>query len=346
MSTTADTTQLQVYSIQNNNGLSMSVTNFGGRIITLKVPDKNGLSGDIVLGYDSLNQYFNRRSVYGAMIGRFANRIANGKFSLEGKEYQLATNNGPNAIHGGPKGFHNVFWQLEPFMRDQTQALEMTYVSKDGEEGYPGNLTVKVIYSITDLNELVIEYEATTDQTTIINLTQHSFFNLAGEGTGDILNHDLTLNAGSFTPVDDHLIPTGEIKSVVGTPFDFLKAHKIGERINQEDPQLKFGKGYDHNWVLNKNGDEFSLAATVHEPVSGRIMEVWTTEPGMQFYSGNFLNKSEIGKGNKVYDLRYGFCLETQHFPDSPNRKNFPAAVLKPGEVYKQRTVFKFSVEK
>ncbi len=346
MSTPAETPQLQVYSIQNKNGMSMTVTNFGGRIVTLRVPDKNGVSGDIVLGYDSLEQYLNRNSVYGAIIGRFANRIAKGKFSLEGKEYQLATNNGPNAIHGGPKGFHKVFWQLEPFMRDQTQALEMTYVSKDGEEGYPGNLSVKVIYSITDQNELVIEYEATTDQTTIVNLTNHSFFNLAGEGNGDILNHELTLNADSFTPVDDHLIPSGEIKSVGGTPFDFLKSHKIGERINQEDLQLKYGKGYDHNWVLNKNGDEFSLAATVHEPTSGRVMEVWTTEPGLQVYTGNFLNKSEVGKGNKTYDFRNGFCLETQHFPDSPNQKNFPAAVLKPGEVYKQRTVFKFSVEK
>lgn len=316
----------------------MTVTNFGGRIVTLQVPDKNGKLDDIVLGYDSLKQYLTGNPYYGAMIGRYGNRIAKGKFTLDGKEYQLATNNGPNALHGGPKGFHNVYWQIEP----QPQALQMTYISKDGEEGYPGNLTVKVVYSLTDQNELAIDYEASTDKSTVLNLTHHTFFNLAGAGSGDILNHEVMLTADRFTPVDNGLIPTGELKPVKGTPFDFTQFHKIGERINGEDEQLKFGKGYDHNWVLNKKGNELALAATVKESNSGRVMEVWTTEPGIQFYTGNFLSAREIGKGNKVYDFRTAFCLEAQHYPDSPNKSNFPSVVLKPGEVYKQRTLYKF----
>ena len=345
---TADTltTQINSYTLQNKHGLKMSATNFGGRIISLWVPDRNGTPGNIVLGYDSVKKYLNGNPYFGAMIGRYGNRIAKGKFTLEGNDYQLAVNNGVNALHGGPKGFHNVYWDVKPATTPGGEALEMTYLSKDGEEGYPGNLSVKVTYTLTDQDELVINYLASTDKPTVVNLTHHSFFNLAGEGNADILNHEITINADRFTPVDDGLIPTGELKSVKGTPFDFLKAHKIGERIDQDDPQLKFGKGYDHNWVLNKKVNEFSLASTVVDPSSGRVMEVWTTEPGLQFYSGNFLDGVDTGLARKPYNFRTAFCLEAQHFPDSPNKKGFPSTILKPGEIYKQRTVYKFSVSK
>jgi len=333
---------LKSYALSNSHGVSMNVTNYGGRIISLLVPDKNGKLGDVVLGYDSLRQYLNGNLYFGAMIGRYGNRIANGKFSLNGKEFQLAKNNGANALHGGPGGFHKVYWKVTP-IRDGN-ALKMTYHSADGEEGYPGNLDVTVTYTLTDKNEVVIDYEATTDQETIINLTHHSFFNLAGAGNGDVLNHELIIDGEEFCPVDAGLIPTGELKNVKGTPFDFLVLHKIGERINQLDDQLQFGKGYDHNWVLRKKGNELSMAAKVTEPLSGRIMEVWTTEPGLQFYSGNFLNGKDVGKGNIPYNYRSAFCLEAQHFPDSPNHSNFPSAVLKPGETYRQKTIYKFSV--
>ena len=340
------TTKLMIYSLENNNGLKMTVTNYGGKIISLFVPDKNGTMGDVVLGYDSLKQYLNGNPYFGAMIGRCGNRIANGKFSLDGKDYRLATNNGANALHGGPKGFHNQFWEVEPFQtNDGFDALELRYKSVDGEEGYPGNLDVKVIYTLTDQNELMIDYEATTDKPTLVNLTHHSFFNLAGEGAGEVLNHELTIVADRFNPVDAGLIPTG-MQPVAGGPFDFVKPHKIGERINQDDQQLSYGKGYDHNRILNKKTNEFSLAATVSEPTSGRVMEVWTTEPGLQFYSGNFLDGSDKGKSGKPYNFRSGFCLEAQHFPDSPNHKDFPPVVLRPGEMYKQKTVYKFSASK
>jgi aldose 1-epimerase len=337
-----DTVHLDLLTMQNSNGLKISVTNLGGKITSLWVPDKDGVSANVVLGYDSVAKYIAGNPYFGAMIGRYGNRIARGKFSLEGKEYQLAANNGANALHGGPKGFHNVYWQLKPFKNNGQDAIEMKYKSADGEEGYPGTLDVKVTYTLTDKNELVIEYEATTDKPTIVNLTHHSFFNLAGEGNGDILGHELTINADRYTPVDAGLIPTGEMRPVKGTPFDFLAPHKIGERINQADEQLKLGKGYDHNWILNKKEGEFSLAATVKEPTSGRVMEVWTTEPGLQFYSGNFLDGKDIGPGGKPYPFRSGFCLEAQHYPDSPNRPEFPSTVLKPAEVYRQKTVYKF----
>ena len=334
--------QLTVYTLGNSSGLSMSVTNFGGRIVSLFVPDKDGTASNIVLGYDSLKQYLTGNPYFGAIIGRYGNRIAKGKFSLEGKEYLLAINNGRNALHGGPRGFHNQCWQAEPFQNEGSDALELRYASTEGEEGYPGTLKVKVVYTLTDQNELVIDYEATTDKATVINLTQHSFFNLAGEGSGDILNHELTINADRYTPVDDGLIPTGELKRVTGTPFDFQNPHTIGERINQQDQQLTFGKGYDHNWVLNKKSNELALAAVVKESVSGRVMEVWTTEPGLQFYSGNFLDGRDMGFGGKPYNFRSAFCLEAQHFPDSPNHDAFPSTVLKPGEVYRQKTIYKF----
>jgi aldose 1-epimerase len=334
---------LKLYSLANANGIKMDVTNYGGRIVTLFTPDKTGKLADIVLGYDSLKEYLTGNLYFGSLIGRYGNRIAKGRFSLNGKEYQLALNNGANALHGGPKGFHQVYWKV---VSSSTKSVSMTYRSVDGEENYPGNLNVTVTYTLTDTNELVVDYEAKTDQETVINLTHHSFFNLAGAGSGDILNHEMTINADEFTPVDSTLIPTGELRKVKGTAFDFTVPHRIGERIDQSDDQLKFGKGYDHNFVLRKTAGEFSLAASVTEPVSGRSMEVWTTEPGLQFYSGNFLNGKDVGKGTKAYPLRSAFCLETQHFPDSPNHSNFPSTVLKPGETYKQKTAYKFGVQK
>jgi aldose 1-epimerase len=334
-SSTVQVDSLKSYALVNASGIRMEVTNYGGRIVSLFAPDKDGKLEDVVLGYDSLNQYPKGNLYFGAMIGRYGNRIARGKFSLNGKDYQLATNNGVNALHGGPGGFHNVYWKIAP--SPDKSSLRMTYHSKNGEEGYPGNLDVSITYTLTDKNEVIIDYEATTDQETIVNLTHHSFFNLAGAGNGDIANHEMMINGDKFTPVDGGLIPTGELRNVKGTPFDFLTPHRIGERIDQNDEQLRFGKGYDHNWVLIKKGNEFSLAAKVVEPVSGRIMEVWTTEPGLQFYSGNFLTGKDVGKGNKAYPFRSAFCLEAQHFPDSPNHSNFPSTVLKPGEIYHQR---------
>jgi len=340
---TSHVDSLKSFVLTNAHGMKMEVTNYGGKIVSLFVPDKSGKVDDVVLGYDSLHQYLNGNLYFGAMIGRYGNRIAKGKFSLGGKEYQLALNNGANALHGGPGGFHNVYWKIVPF-NDNT-SLRMTYHSKSGEEGYPGNLHVVVTYTLTDKNEVVIDYEATADEETIINLTHHSFFNLAGAGNGDILGHEMMINAEQFIPVDSSLIPTGELKKVTGTPFDFSTPHKIGERIDEGDEQLKFGRGYDHSWVLKKKGNELSLAARVTEPVSGRAMEVWTTEPGLQFYSGNFLTGKDIGKGNRVYPVRSAFCLEAQHFPDSPNHPDFPSTVLKPGERYTQKTVYKFDLK-
>ena len=335
--------QESVDTILNKNGMMATITPYGGKLISLMVPDRHGNLGDVVLGYDSMEQYMGGNPYFGAMIGRYGNRIAQGKFTLEGKEYQLAKNNGVNALHGGPGGFHNVYWRMDK--SELKNKTTLYYESKDGEEGYPGNLNVKVIYSLTDDNELEITYQATTDQTTVVNLTHHSFFNLAGEGNGTILDHTLMINADTFTPVDEGLIPTGELKDVKGTPFDFTKATRIGERIDRDDSQLKYGKGYDHNWVLNRKSNDLSMAAILSEPGTGRVMEVWTTEPGLQFYSGNFLTGKDIGKGGKKYEYRSALCLEAQHFPDSPNKPSFPGTVLKPGEVYQQRTVYAFKVQ-
>jgi Galactose mutarotase and related enzymes len=335
-----------IFSIANANGLKLKLTALGGKIMTLEVPDKNGVMADVVLGYDSAETYLTGNPYFGALIGRYGNRIAKGKFSLEGKNYQLGINNGENALHGGINGFHNVLWKVEPHSVENGEALKLTYQSKHMEEGYPGNLNVTVIYTLTNNNELVIDYEATTDQTTIINLTHHSFFNLAGEDQGDVSNHELYINADYFTPVDSELIPTGEIKSVKQTPLDFLTLQTIGGRIGAADEQIKFARGYDHNWVLNKKGNELSLAAKVVEPTSGRVMEVFTTEPALQFYSGNFLNGKDIGKGGKPYPYRSAFCLEAQHFPNSPNEPEFPSTVLKPGDIYRQKTIYRFSVLK
>ncbi len=320
----------------------MTVTNFGGKIMSMLVPDKNGKFDDIILGYGTPEEYIHGAPYFGALIGRVGNRIAKGKFSLNGKLFPLVVNNRDNHLHGGPNGFHNVYWDAIPLLIDGNEALQLQYVSKDGEEGYPGNLKIIVTYILTNENEWIVEYEATTDQDTPVNLTQHNFYNLAGEGNGDILKHALTIHADRFTPVNENLVPTGELNNVLNTPFDFRQPICIGEHIDDDNEQLKFGSGYDHNWVLNKNDSSLTLAAFVSEPTSGRVMEIHTTEPGIQFYTGNFLDSTDIGKRKKAYAHRTGFCLETQHFPDSPNHSNFPSVILKPGEKYYQKTVHRF----
>jgi aldose 1-epimerase len=338
-----DGTMVDLYRLKNRNGLEVEITNYGGAVVRLRTPDRRGRMADIVLGYDNPRGYVADSSYFGALIGRYANRIAQGKVTLKGVEYQLTKNNGVNHLHGGARGFHKVLWQAREVAHTDGAALELTYLSKDTEEGYPGNLAVTVTYILSDANELRIEYTATTDKETVVNLTHHSYFNLAGAGAGDVLNHQLKINADRFTPVDESLIPTGELKAVKGTPFDFSRATAIGSRINQADEQLIRGKGYDHNFVLNKKGQELSLAASVYEPSSGRALEMWTTEPGLQLYTGNFLDEVP-GKAGQVYKRRGGFCLEAQHFPDSPNKPAFPSTILKPGERYTQTTVYKFLV--
>lgn len=320
------------------------ITNFGATLVSLKVPQQNNNTTDMTLGYDSLKTYEQDTVYFGSTVGRFANRIADGMFSIRGKRYRLKKNEGVNHLHGGKQGFNKAVWEAEASENDAGLTLQLTYISKDGEEGYPGNLLVMVIYTLTNENEINIEYLAETDQTTVINLTHHSYFNLGGAGSGDILDHNLTIHADQFTPVDSRLIPTGEIRSVRGTPMDFLKPHKIGERIEADDDQLHLGKGYDHNWVLNKKEGPLAPAATVTEPVSGRTLDVYTTQPGLQFYSGNLLGNQIVGKDGHVYGHRSGFCLETQHFPDAPNHPQFPPAVLEPGEKYKQTTIYRISV--
>jgi aldose 1-epimerase len=333
---------VDIYTLTNGSGMEARITNFGAILVSLKTPDRHGKLDDVLLGFDTVEGYLREHPYFGAVVGRYGNRIAKGQFTLNGKQYKLATNNGPNALHGGIKGFDKAVWQALPV---GNSALKLTYLSKDGEEGYPGNLTVTVSYTLTDANELRLDYTASTDKDTVINITNHSYFNLAGQGTGDILGHRLMLNADRFTPVDSTLIPTGELRSVAGTPFDFRQPHAIGERIDVKDEQIQFGGGYDHNWVLNGTIGTLRPAARVVEPKSGRVLEVQTTEPGVQFYTGNFLDGAITGKGGKVYNKRYGFCLETQHFPNSPNEPKFPSPVLKPGETYKSTTVFKFSAE-
>jgi aldose 1-epimerase len=340
----ADGTPMSLYTLTNRNGMTMKVINYGGIITSLTMPDKNGNYGDIVLGYDSVENYVASSPFFGALIGRYGNRIAKGKFSLDGKTYTLATNNGENHLHGGNKGFDKVIWNIEEARVPQGAAVKLSYQSKDGEEGYPGNLNVEVLYTLTDANELQLDYKATTDKKTIVNLTQHTYFNLAGNGH-DILSHQLVLNADKFLPVDKTLIPTGELKDVANTPFDFRKPVTIGARIGDKNEQLKFGNGYDHCWALNKGPDSLSHAATLYDSISGREVMVFTTEPGIQFYSGNFLDGSLTGKENTVYNFRTGLCLETQHYPDSPNRKEFPSVVLSPGETYKSQTIYKFAVK-
>jgi aldose 1-epimerase len=337
-----ETKTLDIYTLTNKYGASAAITNYGGIVISLNVPDKSGHLDDVVLGFDQLEDYLKVHPFFGALVGRYGNRIANGKFSLNGVEYTLAQNDGPNSLHGGLKGLDKVFWDAKPIDAPAGPALELTYLSQDGEEGYPGNLLVKVTYTLTHKTELRLDYSATTDKDTVINLTHHSYFNLAGAGSRDILEHELMINAAKFTPVNANLIPTGELRPVVGTPFDFTQLTPIGQRIDQNDEQLKFGQGYDHNWVLDHTAGSLALAACVSEPTSGRMMEVWTTEPGIQFYSGNFLDGSLIGKGDRAYQHRFGLCLETQHFPDSPNHPQFPSTVLRAHQTYTSTTVYKF----
>lgn len=328
-----------LYTFSNDRGMEIAITNYGGAITSIKVPDRNGNVGDVVLGYDTLAEYVKHPRFLGALIGRHANRIALGKFSLNGVDYQLAQNNGVNHLHGG-KGFHKVVWDASAETKDDEMVLHLSHLSVDGEDNYPGNLTVNVDYRVNNQNELRIDYRATTDKDTIVNLTNHSYFNLAG--TGDILNHELQIIADHFTPVSKELIPTGEIRSVEGTPMDFRVATRIGARINESYDQLGFTGGYDHNFVIN-GPTGLQLAARLHDPASGRTMEVETTQPGMQFYSGNFLDGSLSGKSGVVYEKYAGLCLETQHFPDSPNHANFPTTVLRVGEVLDEVTVFRFS---
>jgi aldose 1-epimerase len=336
---------VDLYTLTNSQGLEVRAMTYGGIIVSLRVPDKTGKVDDIVLGHDNLDGYLDNSPYFGAIVGRYANRIANGTFTLDGVKYSLAKNNGPNSLHGGLNGFNKAIWDAKPFKDAKGVGVAFSYLSKDGEEGYPGNLKVKVSYTLTDENQLILDYEATTDKATPLNLSQHSYFNLAGEGSGDILGHHLMLNADRFTPVDQTLIPTGELRPVQGTPMDFTKPSAIGARINEDYEQLVVGKGYDHNYVISRKGDGLSLAARVHEPTSGRVLEVSTTEPGVQFYSGNFLDGTITGKQGHVYKLRNGFCLETQHFPDSPNHPDFPSTILRPGKTFRSQTIFKFSTE-
>ena len=331
------------FTLTNANGVELKAISYGGIITSLRVPDRDGKFDDIVLGFDQLDGYLKDHPFFGAIIGRYGNRIGNAQFTLDGNTYKLAANNNGQSLHGGVKGFDKVLWAVEPIGNN---GLAFTRTSPDGEEGYPGNLRVRVTYTLTDKNELIVEYHATTDKATPVNLTQHSYFNLAGQASGDILGHELMLNADRYTPVNDKLIPTGELAPVEGTPFDFRKPTAIGVRINNAHPQLKAGQGYDHNWVLNRKGSGLELAARVREPKTGRTLEVTTTEPGIQFYAGNFLKGDLTGKGGAVYKHRTGFCLETQHFPDSPNQPKFPSTTLKPGQEYRTRTVFTFGVTK
>jgi aldose 1-epimerase len=327
---------VDLYTLTNASGMTVKITNYGGIVTSLQVPDKNGKFDDVVLGFDTLDQYLEGHPYFGALVGRYGNRIAKGKFTLNGTEYQLAANNGENHLHGGIKGFDKVVWNAEMVKKENEMGVKLSYLSKDGEEGYPGNLTAVVTYVLTNDNELIINYKAETDKPTPVNLTHHSYFNLKGAGNGDILGHLLTIDADRFTPVDEGLIPTGELKSVKDTPMDFTAPKAIGERIDQVKG------GYDHNYVLNGWDGSLRLAAKVVEPLSGREMEVWTTEPGLQFYTGNFLDGTITGKNGKVYNKHYGFCLETQHFPDSPNKAGFPSTILEPGEKYTHTTIYRF----
>lgn len=334
-------TLADLFTLTNDHGITATLTNLGGIIVTLLTPDRHGQPGDIVLGYDRLEDYVERNPFFGCLAGRFANRIAGAKFTLNGKTYTLAKNNGPNHLHGGTVGFDKVLWGAEPFTTPEAVGVKLTYRSEDGEEGYPGNLDVTVTYTLDNSNTLTLDYQAKTDQTTVLNLTNHSYFNLAGRG--DILDHVMQINADTFTPVDATLIPTGELRPVAGTPFDFRSPRRIGDRIDADDEQIEYGGGYDVNWVVN--GEGMRPAARVTEPSSGRALEVHTTQPGVQFYSGNMLPPDLIvGKGGQRYGRRAGLCLETQHFPDSPNQPTFPSAVLEPGETYHEVTAFKFGV--
>ena len=342
---TMDGTGVDQFILSNNNGMEVRIITYGGVITSWTAPDKNGDYKDIVLGYNTLAEYEAETPYFGALIGRYGNRIAKGKFSLGNQEYTLAVNNGVNHLHGGLKGFDKVVWDAKTIVSDSTVSLELSYLSKDMEEGYPGNLETKVTYTLNNKDELSVNYEATTDKPTIVNLTQHSYFNLTADFNQDILGHELVINADSFLPVDNTLIPTGEFRDVTGTPFDFKTSKAIGTHIDNENIQLKNGLGYDHCWVLNDQDTGVRFVASAYEPVSGRLLEVFSDEPGIQFYSGNFLDGTLTSKNNGVYQHRTGFCLETQHYPDSPNQKNFPSVRLNPGEKYNSKTVFRLAIK-
>jgi len=339
--TTSDGTPVMLFTLRNTAGMEAQICNYGGVVVSLKTADRQGEYGDVVLGYDTLAEYIEASPYFGCLVGRYGNRIAKGQFTLNGRNYTLAANNFPNALHGGVKGFDKRVWKAKTEITELGPTLELTYLSYDGEEGYPGNLTVKAVYTVTEDNALRLDYTATTDQGTVVNLTQHSYFNLAG--SGDVLGHEVMIAADTFTPVDSTLIPTGELRPVAGTPFDFTTPHAIGERIGQANEQLEFGGGYDHNWVANKPMGELDIVARVYEPTTGRVLEVLSTEPGLQFYSGNFLDGTNVGKGGRVYEFRNGFCMEPQHYPDSPNQDNFPSVVLEPGDVYSNTIIYRFS---
>ncbi|MEX0321314.1 MAG: aldose epimerase family protein [Puniceicoccaceae bacterium] len=340
-----DFSSIKEYTLMNKNGMIVRITNYGATVTAIIVPDKNGEFADVALGYNTVEGYINAidRPYFGSIVGRYGNRIAKGKFTLDGEEYELATNNGENHLHGGKMGFDKVVWDAKAC--GCCNKVILSYLARDGEEGYPGNLDIEVVYTLTDDNEIKIEYKATTDKATPVNLTNHTYFNLAGEGSGTINNHVLMINASNTTPVDEGLIPIGELAPVKGTPFDFRKPKKIGKDLDKKDQQLKFGLGYDHNWVLDKKAGEMSLAATLYEPTSGRFMEVFTMEPAIQFYGGNFLDGRLKGKSDRAYNFRDGMCLETQHSPDSPNNPQWPSTILRPGDTYETTTIYKFSTK-
>jgi aldose 1-epimerase len=343
---TPDGEAVESFTLTNAHGIELRAISYGGIIVSLRVPDRDGRLDDVVLGHDDLAGYLAKPSYFGAVVGRYGNRIAGGRFTLDGHTYSLATNNGPNHLHGGVRGFDKRVWKAEPFERPGTAGLVLTRTSPDGEEGYPGNLAVRVTYTLTDRDEVGFEYFATTDKPTVVNLTQHSYFNLAGDGKRDVLGHELMIDADRFTPVDKTLIPTGVLAPVAGTPFDFRKPAAIGARIGADDEQIRNGGGYDHNFVLNRRGKGLTPTIRVFEPTTGRTLDIATTEPGVQFYSGNFLDGSVTGKAGHVYGKRYGFCLETQHFPDSPNHPGFPSTVLRPGREYRSKTVLTFGIRR
>jgi aldose 1-epimerase len=339
--------KVQIYTLTNAHGIEARITPYGATLVSLKTPDRHGAMADIVMGFDSLDGYTQTPAppYFGATVGRYANRIGGAKFTLNGKTYTLAKNDGANSLHGGLRGFDKVTWKAKAAVGTGLQNIEFSYLSKDGEEGYPGNLTLLVSYTLTDDNDLRIHYTAITDQDTVVNLTNHSYFNLSGHDAGEILDHMVTINADRFTPVDAGLIPTGELRKVDRTPFDFRQPHAVGERIGANDEQLKLGRGYDHNWILNRTGTGLEFAARVSDPKSGRVVEVHTTEPGIQFYTGNFLDGSFKGKGGKPYVHRGGLALETQHYPDSPNHPDFPTTTLKAGGYFNSTTVFHFATQ-